>query len=103
MLDILVPDVVLLGDGGRVKQTLPRPVVGADKVGRLPAAGLGGITEASLRPAQADAGPSLILRINGAIDTVVVLRIEDGLVTGLHAVRNPEKLSRMHRVTTLHR
>ncbi|MFB7733337.1 hypothetical protein ACFC08_02845 [Streptomyces sp. NPDC056112] len=45
--------------------------------------------------------PALILRINGALDTVVVLRIEDGLVTGLHAVRNPEKLSRMHRETPL--
>ncbi|MFE7232321.1 RNA polymerase sigma-70 factor [Streptomyces sp. NPDC002405] len=103
LLDILAPDVVFLGDGGGVKQTVPRPVVGADKVGRLLAAGLGRITEVSLRQAQVNACPALILRINGAIDTVVVLHIEDGLVTGLYAVRNPEKLSRMHRETTLHR
>ncbi|MFF4762086.1 hypothetical protein [Streptomyces sp. NPDC001292] len=57
----------------------------------------------SLRPAQVNACPALILRINGAIDTVVVLRIDDGLITGLYAVRNPEKLSHMHRETTLHR
>ena len=32
LVDILAPDVVALGDGGGVKQALPRPVVGAAKV-----------------------------------------------------------------------
>ena len=50
LLDILAPDVVLLGDGGGVKQAVLRPVVGADKVARLLAAGLGRIAAAmSLR------------------------------------------------------
>ena len=43
LLDILAPDVVLLGDGGGVKQAVLRPIVGADKVARLLAAGLGRI------------------------------------------------------------
>jgi RNA polymerase sigma-70 factor (ECF subfamily) len=34
---------------------------------------------------------------------VVAVRIDDGLVTGLYAVRNPEKLSHMEQVTALHR
>ena len=33
LVDILAPDVVALGDGGGIKQALPRPVMGADKVG----------------------------------------------------------------------
>ncbi|AGM04857.1 RNA polymerase sigma-70 factor, ECF subfamily [Amycolatopsis keratiniphila] len=44
-----------------------------------------------------------ILRLGGEVDTVVALRIEDGLVTGLYAVRNPGKLSRMHEETALRR
>ena len=40
LLDILAPDVVLLGDGGGVKQAVLRPIVGADKVARLLAVGL---------------------------------------------------------------
>jgi hypothetical protein len=36
-----------------------------------------------------------ILRLNGEIDTVMAVRIDDGLITGLYAVRNPEKLSHM--------
>jgi len=41
--------------------------------------------------------------VNNEIDTVLAVRIDDGLVTGLYAVRNPEKLSHMQRETTLRR
>jgi RNA polymerase sigma-70 factor (ECF subfamily) len=103
LLDILAPDVVLLGDGGGVKQAVLRPVVGADKVGRLLAAGLDRLAAASLRPAQVNGHPALIVRLDGEIDTVMAMRIDDGLVTGFYAVRNPEKLSHMRRETTLRR
>ena len=104
LLDILAPDVVALSDGGGVKQAMPRPVVGADRVARLLAAGLGRIAAAaSLQPAHVNGYPALILRLNGAIDTVIAVRIDDGLITGLYAVRNPEKLSHMERATTLRR
>src|SRR5262245_31375792 len=104
LLDILAPDVVFLGDGGGVVQAVPTPVVGARRVARLLSAGLGRIAgAASLQPAQVNGYPALIIRLNGEIDTVVALRIDDGLITGLYAVRNPEKLSRMERETPLHR
>jgi RNA polymerase sigma-70 factor (ECF subfamily) len=57
----------------------------------------------SLQPAQVNGYPALILRLNGEIDTVVAVRIDDGLITGLYAVRNPEKLSRMERKTAVSR
>jgi hypothetical protein len=79
------------------------PVVGADKVARILAAGLGRIDAASLQHVQANGYPALILRFNGGVDTVVALRIDDGLITGLCAVRNPEKLSHMERETALRR
>ena len=40
LVDVLAPDVVALGDGGGIKQALPRPVMGADKVGRLMGLGM---------------------------------------------------------------
>jgi RNA polymerase sigma-70 factor (TIGR02957 family) len=104
LLDILAPDVVLLGDGGGVKQAVLRPIVGAGKVARLLATGVRRIAAAgSLQPAQVNGYPALILRLNGEIDTVVAVRIDDGLITGLYAMRNPEKLSYMQRETTLRR
>src|SRR6478672_1445642 len=39
LVDILAPDVVLLSDGGGIRQALPRPVVGSDRVARLLAVG----------------------------------------------------------------
>jgi len=53
--------------------------------------------------AQVNGYPALILRLGGEIDTVVAVRIDDGLITGLYAVRNPEKLSHMERETALRR
>ncbi|MFG3527055.1 RNA polymerase sigma-70 factor [Streptomyces sp. NPDC047917] len=103
LLDILAPDVVLLGDGGGVKQAVLRPVVGADRVARLLATGLGRTPDVSLLPAQVNAHPALIVRLDGAVDTVMTLRITDGLVSAVYAVRNPEKLTHMEQETTLRR
>jgi RNA polymerase sigma-70 factor (TIGR02957 family) len=104
LLDVLAPDVVYLADGGGVKQAAPRPVTGADKVGRLLTAGLRRIVAAAtLHPAQVNGYPALILRLDGEIDTVLAVRIDDDRITGLYAVRNPEKLSRMQRETALRR
>jgi RNA polymerase sigma-70 factor, ECF subfamily len=37
------------------------------------------------------------------IDTVIGVRVENGRISGLYAVRYPEKLSRMGRETALRR
>ncbi len=104
LLDILAPDVVFLGDGGGVKQAALAPIVGAGRVARMLAGGLARIAAAaSLQPAQVNGYPALIIRLDGEVDTVVAVRIDDGLITGLYAVRNPAKLSHMEQETTLRR
>ncbi|WP_133885636.1 RNA polymerase sigma-70 factor [Streptomyces sp. BK208] len=104
LLDILAPDVVLLGDGGGIKQAVLRPVNGADKVARLM---LGGLVKLpvtmTMDPAQVNGHPALVIRLDGELDTVVAVRIEAGRITGLYAVRNPEKLSFMREETVLSR
>jgi RNA polymerase sigma-70 factor (ECF subfamily) len=100
LLDILAPDVVFLGDGGGVVPATLAPVVGADFVAdilaRISAA-------ASMQPVQVNGHPALIIRLDGELDTVIAACVNDGLITGLYAVRNPEKLSHMQRETTLGR
>ncbi|TDC95620.1 RNA polymerase sigma-70 factor [Actinomadura sp. 7K507] len=102
LLDVLAPDVVFLGDGGGVAQAAPEPIVGADRVAPL-AAGLRRFGAAPLEPAQVNGYPALVLRLDGHIDTVFTVRVDDGLITGLYAIRNPGKLTRMQHETTLHR
>jgi RNA polymerase sigma-70 factor (TIGR02957 family) len=106
LLGILAPDIVFLGDGGGVVQAVRTPVVGAHRVARLLTVGLGrlaAMATASLQPAHINGYPALILRISGEIDSVIAVRIDDGLITGLYSVRNPEKLSHLEQETTLRR
>lgn len=104
LVDILAPDVVLLSDGGGVKQAVLRPIVGSDKVARLLTAGIPRIAgQMSLEPVQINGGPALLIRLDGEIDDIVAVRIDDGLITGLYIVRNPHKLTYLHSETALRR
>ncbi len=97
LVDVLAPDVVALGDGGGVKQALPRPVSGADKVGRLMGVGIQAAREMgmTMELVQVNGWPALLIRLRGEIDSVVSVRVDDGLVSAIYTMRNPEKLSRM--------
>ncbi|GGS46433.1 RNA polymerase sigma-70 factor [Actinokineospora fastidiosa] len=104
LLDILAPDVVVMSDGGGVRQAVPRPIVGVDKVARLLRAGLEKVGDAvTFEPVQVNGYPGLIMRLDGEVDGVLAVRVEGGLVSGLYYVRNPEKLSRVARETAVAR
>ncbi|MEU9460380.1 RNA polymerase sigma-70 factor [Streptomyces sp. NPDC058322] len=102
LLDVLAPDVVLLGDGGGIKQAARRPIIGADKVARYLVGGAGKNTATiTISPTLANGNPAFLLRLDGVVDGVVAFRIEDAHITGLYYVRNPEKLTRVDSETPL--
>jgi len=104
LLDMLAPDVVLLGDGGGVRQAVLRPIMGADRVARVLTVGLPRVEgQVSAEPVQINGCPALLIRLDGEIDDVVAMRIDGGLITGLYIVRNPEKLSHIQQETALRR
>lgn len=71
-------------------------MAGADKVGRLLGAGIALMAgRMTAEPTQVNGWPGLLLRLDGEVDSVMTVRVEDGLVTGIYTVRNPEKLSRV--------
>ncbi|MEW2383040.1 RNA polymerase sigma-70 factor [Micromonospora sp. NPDC047707] len=102
LLDVLAPDVVLVGDGGGVKQAALRPIVGAEKVARMFFGGLGKV-EGTLtgEPTVVNGNPALLVRLDGELDGVMAIRVEDARITGVYYVRNPEKLTRVESVTPL--
>jgi len=92
LLDVLSPDVVLVTDGGGHKKAALRPILGRDKALRF----LMAVSEGPLtaRVVQVNGGVGLMIAdATGVDDTLVTMLIEDGLVTGLYALRNPEKLA----------
>ena len=100
LLDRLAPDVVLLTDGGGVARAALAPIVGAEQV----AAVLARIADTvSPLPALVNGHPALVLRLAGRVETVLALRVEGGLITGVYAVRNPQKLHRLNEETALRR
>ena len=52
-------------------------------------------------PTVVNGNPALVVRLDGEIDGVMAIRVEDARITGLYYVRNPEKLSRVESETPL--
>lgn len=102
LLDVLAPQVVYMGDGGGIKHAALRPVLGAEKVARLMVGGLGkNKRPITVGPTVVNGSPALLVRLEGEIDGVMAIRVEDARITGLYYVRNPEKLSRVDSETPL--
>jgi hypothetical protein len=52
-------------------------------------------------PTVVNGSPALLVLVGGEIDGVIAVRVEQGLITGLYYVRNPDKLSRVRSETAL--
>ncbi|WP_431980096.1 RNA polymerase sigma-70 factor [Streptomyces qinglanensis] len=102
LLDVLAPDVVLVSDGGGVKRAALRPVVGAEKVARFYLGGSSRVEAAIItEPTTVNGNPALAVRLDGELDGVMAVRVDDTRITGLYFVRNPEKLTHIHTETPL--
>ncbi|WP_149182193.1 RNA polymerase sigma-70 factor [Streptomyces sp. TRM49041] len=94
LLEVLAPEVVLVSDGGGVKHAALRPVAGAEKVARMFAGGIGKLEgRLTAEPTVVNGDPAFLVRLDGELDGVMAIRVEDARITGLYYVRNPEKLS----------
>ena len=105
LVDVLAPDVVALGDGGGIKQALPRPLSGIGKVAPLMRIGLRASRDLGIAGelVHVNGSPALLLRLDGEVDAVLSVRVDQGLVSGIYTVRNPEKLTRMLETATFAR
>ncbi len=93
LMDLLAPDVVMQSDGGGVVQAARRPIVGADKVGRF----MVGVHKRAPEDAHAylanvNGQPALVVTSAGKPFAVVALDVEDGRISAMHFIVNPEKL-----------
>jgi len=103
LLDVLSPDVVLITDGGGRKQAALRPIRGVEKVLRFLAAVMPDDGSASAAPVAVNGGPGLRLLLGDELDTVATMRVDNGVVTELYLVRNPDKLGRVEEEVELSR
>ena len=101
LVQVLAPDVVMITDGGGVVAAARKPISGAEKV-------LAYLARAAQVPDFAATGawfngmPGARIHVDGA-PAAVSLVVEDGLITRIYAVRNPDKLGRLDTVAELRR
>ena len=100
---LLAADVGMWSDGGGKAIAARRPLLGRDDVIRFltgirrTAQARGWMDDASLDLDEVNVEPALILRIEGRLESVFVLSIDGDTITGIRAVRNPDKLSHIGR------
>src|ERR687894_260688 len=103
MLTVLAPDVVVVSDGGGVVAAARRPIEGADRVGALLGSLVKRPSDFEVMPMWLNGGPAARFDLDGELNTVASLVIEDGRITRIYAIRNPHKLARLDEEAKLSR
>ncbi|MEU6248809.1 RNA polymerase sigma factor SigJ [Glycomyces sp. NPDC047010] len=98
LIALMAPDVVLTCDGGGLAPAAgPRPMHGPERIaefltGRFHLRGEG--LSVGFQPV--NGSPSALMVRDGAVVGVLMLDLQGEAVTGVYAVTNPEKLTRLH-------
>lgn len=104
LTSVLAADVGLWSDGGGKVLAARRPVFGREQVVKLllgivrtaPAAGVA-LSSVTLDIVEVNDEPAIVMRVSGTIDAVYVPTVEDGAISALRIVRNPDKLAYIRR------
>ncbi|MFI9823445.1 RNA polymerase sigma-70 factor [Streptomyces sp. NPDC052013] len=93
LLELLAPDVRLVGDSGGKARAPLRALQSADKVGRfLIGAARKGVRDFSAQFVEINGGPALLALSGGKPDAVFQLDVADGRIQAVYIIRNPDKL-----------
>ncbi|MGX9876878.1 RNA polymerase sigma-70 factor [Streptomyces cellulosae] len=94
LMELLAPDVRLVGDSGGKARAPLRVLEGADHVGRFFVGVAGkGLPDVSVRMVELNGGPAVLVLSGGKPDTVVQIDADGGRIRTVYVVRNPDKLA----------
>jgi RNA polymerase sigma-70 factor (ECF subfamily) len=104
LTSILAEDVGFWSDGGGKALAARRPVFGRAHVATMlagfrrtaPSAGVD-LATVTLDVADVNGEPAMLMRIAGKLDSVYAFTVEDGAITSIRVVRNPDKLQFLER------
>jgi RNA polymerase sigma-70 factor (TIGR02957 family) len=102
LLDVLAPDVVLVADGGGVVTAAKRPIVGAERLTTFISAGL---AKARLtgRPVWLNGARGVRIEADGELAAAIGFTVENGRITRMYSIVNPNKLAGLDAEATLAR
>ncbi|HKE73742.1 MAG TPA: RNA polymerase sigma-70 factor [Acidimicrobiales bacterium] len=94
LMAVMAPDVVLTADGGGLVAAAPAPIHGAERVARLLVRADRVVATVAARTVWLNGAPAGRIEIDGRV-AAVSLVVEDGRITRIYAVANPQKLTRL--------
>jgi RNA polymerase sigma-70 factor (ECF subfamily) len=100
LTSVLAEDIGFWSDGGGKVLAARRPIFGREQVVSLllgfrrtaPAVGVP-LESVTLDIVEVNGEPAVLLRVAGRLDGVYVMAVEEGAITAIRVVRNPDKLS----------
>jgi RNA polymerase sigma-70 factor, ECF subfamily len=93
LVELLHPDAVMRTDSGGVVRAPRKPIAGGERVARaVVALSRGGADPASARVVDVNGMPGLVMRDLDGTPNVAAFTVDDGRITAIDVVRNPEKL-----------
>jgi RNA polymerase sigma-70 factor (ECF subfamily) len=98
LLEVLAPEAVLVSDTGGKAQAARRTITGADKIARLLVALRTAADEVRMDPVTVNGASGAGVSTNGGpVDSLFSVDVQDGRVTAIYLVRNPDKLVSLER------
>jgi RNA polymerase sigma-70 factor (TIGR02957 family) len=101
LVAVLAPDVVMISDGGGVVAAARKPVTGVGRVATV-LARAASLPDIAATAAWVNGMPGLRVTF-GDVSSVVSLVVEDGRITRIYAIANPDKLRWLDTVADLRR
>src|SRR5882724_6028010 len=100
LTSVLAEDIGFWSDGGGKVLAARRPIFGREQVVSLllgfrrtaPAVGVP-LESVTLDIVEVNGEPAVVLRVAGRLDGVYVMAVEEGAITAIRVVRNPDKLT----------
>ena len=93
---LLSEDAIAYADGGGVRISALRPIMGAEKIARFHVGIARKVMDRGarleFRPAMLNGRPALLVHLNGELDQILSVEVSEGLIRRVYSVRNPEKL-----------
>jgi RNA polymerase sigma-70 factor (TIGR02957 family) len=103
---LLAEDVGMWSDGGGKVSAARRPLIGRDEVVNFliglqrVASASTTMREASLALEDVNCEPALVVSVQGRLESLFVLSVLDGTISGIRVIRNPDKLAHIKRQLT---
>jgi RNA polymerase sigma-70 factor (TIGR02957 family) len=94
LMDVLAPDVVSVADGGgKVRGAARHPIIGSVRLARYLIGGMAKVDGTLFAsPTWVNGEPGIRMELDGQVVGVVSLTVEDGRITRVYSIANPDKL-----------